>query len=399
MEVAALQVDQPLTDFVLFTRAQKVKEMSNLSKLIFYLRNKEPEDQDFKNDIILPEAIIAKCFQLLSKNKKSNSPMSMLTRKQTESDAIDDVYSNYPYLVHKNSYISRNNILQYCKEMSGINVGRLTLDIEQRNVIEFMEIQLVNQLHLVTKLNYHESELNERNRVFFNIMYPFRSIQNHFDLTYFHSHSTIYQNLMSKTHRFDCAKQILDRLSALLGEDKRTFFDDPPEEFKNDENDLRERRTAIAMQMSQQQQQNQNNLNLSQTPNPHDSDSVQIDTSTRKEPDVLYNHLSNNSQIQDKDLPHQIVIELEKQPKLCSLDIVAFAYLKEIIINMPESQEVVYLKAKCQNLIQFVKKMDKLFDEIEKGTQKVQEYNQLVWNSDEQYEKKLVNSLVVSLPR
>lgn len=37
--------------------------------------------------------------------------LSLENRYSTESNAVDDVYGEYPFLLHKNSYISRNNIL------------------------------------------------------------------------------------------------------------------------------------------------------------------------------------------------------------------------------------------------------------------------------------------------
>ena len=45
---------------VLFTRKQKVRELSLLSKFIYKIRNTEPKDIAFKTDLILPEALILK---------------------------------------------------------------------------------------------------------------------------------------------------------------------------------------------------------------------------------------------------------------------------------------------------------------------------------------------------
>lgn len=45
---------------VLFTRKQKVRELSLLSKFIYKIRNTEPKDIAFKTDLVLPESLILK---------------------------------------------------------------------------------------------------------------------------------------------------------------------------------------------------------------------------------------------------------------------------------------------------------------------------------------------------
>lgn len=52
-------------------------------------------------------------------------------------------------------------------------------------------------------------------------------------------------------------------------------------------------------------------------------------------------------------------------PQITSLDIVAWAYLKEEMVNTPESQEVKDLREKYPNLVKYVEYMDKMFREIE----------------------------------
>ncbi len=52
-------------------------------------------------------------------------------------------------------------------------------------------------------------------------------------------------------------------------------------------------------------------------------------------------------------------------PQITSLDIVAWAYLKEEMVNTPESQEVRDLREKYPNLVKYVEYMDKMFREIE----------------------------------
>lgn len=52
-------------------------------------------------------------------------------------------------------------------------------------------------------------------------------------------------------------------------------------------------------------------------------------------------------------------------PQITSLDIVAWAYLKEEMVNTPESQEVKDLREKYPNLVKYVEYMDKMLREIE----------------------------------
>ena len=52
------QTIQDSKEVVLFTRSQKVRELSYLSRFIYYVRKTEPEDKAFKTDIVLPEALL-----------------------------------------------------------------------------------------------------------------------------------------------------------------------------------------------------------------------------------------------------------------------------------------------------------------------------------------------------
>lgn len=47
--------------------------------------------------------------------------------------------------------------------------------------------------------------------------------------------------------------------------------------------------------------------------------------------------------------------------RFSSLDLIAYAFLKEELVNTGDSAEVKYLKQKCPNLMNFVKSMDFLF--------------------------------------
>lgn len=47
-------------EIILFTRAQKIKELTYLGKLIYFFKKTEPTDKDFTTDLVLPEAVILK---------------------------------------------------------------------------------------------------------------------------------------------------------------------------------------------------------------------------------------------------------------------------------------------------------------------------------------------------
>ncbi|CDW78641.1 UNKNOWN [Stylonychia lemnae] len=315
---------------LLFTRAQKVKELSNLSRFIFYATSRVPQDPAFLNNLILPEEEIAK----------------------SDCDAIDDLYGEYPYLVHNDSYIARQNILNFCKEMTKIN-QKITLSLEDKNNIEQLEILLVNQLHLITKLTYHEAELDERNQLMFYFLHPFTAFSNLIEFGYLKKYATEIHNLHSKVHRIDQAKQIHEKLSFLLA-DKRTFFDQPQEEFKqgsylnDDENPL-----------------------FSQDFNGNNK---------------LFEDRKEEEDEQDQD--HQ------RQIQITSLDIVAYAYLKEELTNIPDSPQVIQMKESYQNLVEFVHKLDIFFASIKQGRVSVEKHNILRWNTDYETEKRLVNSFL-----
>ena len=57
-----------LADLVLFTRSQRVRELSYISRFIYYMRGAAPEDPEFHTDLVLPEALIVKvneiCFRI-----------------------------------------------------------------------------------------------------------------------------------------------------------------------------------------------------------------------------------------------------------------------------------------------------------------------------------------------
>lgn len=77
-------------------------------------------------------------------------------------------------------------------------------------------------------------------------------------------------------------------------------------------------------------------------------------------------------------------MDTSKNIEISSLDIVAWCYLKEELINTPDSKEVAYLKDKFPNLIKFVTFMDSYF----KGDTP----KSLTWNQPDNAQK-IVNSL------
>ena len=77
------------------------------------------------------------------------------------------------------------------------------------------------------------------------------------------------------------------------------------------------------------------------------------------------------------------LVELDP-PKITSLDLIVWAYLKEELINTPGSKEVAYLKDKFKNLINFVKFMDGYLSEPKHFLQ---------WNTGADIAHKIVSSL------
>ena len=65
-----------------------------------------------------------------------------------------------------------------------------------------------------------------------------------------------------------------------------------------------------------------------------------------------------------EDRPVPVAPPKQEPPQITSLDIVAWAYLKEEIINTPDSQEVKDLKEKYPNLIAFVNRTDAFFKSL-----------------------------------
>ena len=146
------------------------------------------------------------------------------------------------------------------------------------------------------------------------------------DLYYLRRYSSEYLDLSGEVHRFDAAREIHEKLSILLGGEKRTFFDQPEEEVKEG------------------------------------ADGVPIDLQQLPSIDNV---------------------------RLTSLDIVAWSYLKEELVNTADSKEVKFLKESFPNLVKFVSFMDDFLTKSP-STEKTKI---LLWNGSDDMAHKIVNSL------
>jgi len=122
--------------------------------------------------------------------------------------------------------------------------------------------------------------LEERNSVFYRLNHPFTALSNLVDMHYFHHYSTFFCNLHSEMHRFDAAREVHKKLSEFLG-GKKFFFQAGPSEEEEFKNE------------------------------------------------------------EDKE---RAVEEDLKDANLTSLDIIAYAYLKEELHNASETEETKYME-------------------------------------------------------
>jgi len=82
-------------------------------------------------------------------------------------------------------------------------------------------------------------------------------------------------------------------------------------------------------------------------------------------------------ELKEPDAPQSEVV-------VTSLDLVAWAYLKEELVNTADAEEVKYLKAHFKNLVHFVEFMDAYITKKE---------TPLAWNNSSDFANKIVNSL------
>ena len=72
-----------------------------------------------------------------------------------------------------------------------------------------------------------------------------------------------------------------------------------------------------------------------------------------------YVHDELEAYLKEKKSKNQLITD-KQDIKLNSLDLVMFAYLKQELVNTPESSEVKYLKESCPLLTAYVEFMDKM---------------------------------------
>lgn len=136
-------------------------------------------------------------------------------------------------------------------------------------------------------MNFHESELQEyHTSILYNLFNPVSSLKSRMDLHYYKRYATEVQDLGVDVQRFGAVRDIHDKLNNLLG-DKRTFFDQQIyEEIKQ----IEEGELVINEEMEE---------------------------------------------IKEQEIP--VPVLKYEDPQITSLDIVAWAYLKEELINTPYS--------------------------------------------------------------
>ena len=67
-------------------------------------------------------------------------PITITERVTSDDNFADDVFSEeYPFMVDRDCFVSRQNIINYCKQITQININRLTLSKEDRNTIDQLE--------------------------------------------------------------------------------------------------------------------------------------------------------------------------------------------------------------------------------------------------------------------
>ena len=49
------------------------------------------------------------------------SGMNVEEKYSTESDLVDDVFGQFPFILYKHYFITKRNIFKFCKEMTAIN--------------------------------------------------------------------------------------------------------------------------------------------------------------------------------------------------------------------------------------------------------------------------------------
>ncbi len=151
-----------MAELILFTKEQKLSELSLLGKAIYLMMGSEPEEHEFNTNIVLPEDLLVRTVVKLSS-------ISLSTRITNESDAVDDMFGSYPFVLLKHYFITSRNILPFVTKMTSLN-QHLTLHENSRR--SHLEDLLTHKLHLISKLAFHEQRLGERNTLFFALFHP-----------------------------------------------------------------------------------------------------------------------------------------------------------------------------------------------------------------------------------
>ena len=162
----------------------------------------------------------------------------------------------------------------------------------------------------------------------YNILNPVRSLTSRVELSSLRRFSSEFADLHGDIHRFDAAREVHQRLSEYLGNRKTMGEEalvDIPEEEKEGEQLIKMEEDIII-----------------------EDDVPPMEVPRNQEEEVLR--------------PKEVL------PKLASLDIVAWAYLKEEIVNTPESAEVKYMRENFPNLIKFVENIDNFLKHLESGS-------------------------------
>lgn len=166
-----------------------------------------------------------------------------------------------------------------------------------------MKQRLIQELHVINKLNFHSEAIAYQHSFVYKVLNPFRWLKTSVQLNQLFEASRRYFNVSNEVAQLEIVDSIYSKLNTLL-QGRRTFMDslNPNEEEKQPE---------------QPEQPNE----------------------LQKEP-----------------------AEAMKTPSLCSLDLIAYVYLKEQLRNTPDSNETKLLQSKYQNLFEFVCLMDRILD-------------------------------------
>ena len=105
-----------MSSFTLFTREEKLRQMPLISKTFFAITGKD-YPAEFEDEIIIPEALIAKVFLQMC-------PKEQLTIiSQTIGSSIDDIFNpeGFPILIFMDHMIFKKQIYHILKSITQID--------------------------------------------------------------------------------------------------------------------------------------------------------------------------------------------------------------------------------------------------------------------------------------